>query len=150
MSTKISEMTPLAGDLDGSEELEISTAGSVPATRRVTAQQIVDLISTKVLVSTISGTSHNMLAADAGTYMRFTNAAAKTLTVQDDSDEALESDTEYNGRNVGAGDLTIVEDTSVTVNVPFGGTLVVPEGGTFTLKRVATDEFDLFGVTVPA
>lgn len=101
-------------------------------------------------VSTISGTSHDMVAADAGTYMRFTNSSAKTLTVQDDSTEALAANSEYHGRNAGAGDLTIVEDTSVTINPPAGGTLVIPEGGTFTLKRVAADEFDLFGVTVAA
>lgn len=101
-------------------------------------------------VSTISGTAHSMVAADAGTYMRFTNAAAKTLTVQDNADEALSANTEYHGRNVGAADLTIVADTSVTINAPSGGTLVIPTGGTFTLKRVATDEFDLFGVTVAA
>jgi hypothetical protein len=101
-------------------------------------------------VVTISGTSQNLLASHAGQYLRFTNAAAKTLTVQDDADEALAADTEYHIRNVGAADLTIVEDTAVTVNPPNGGTLVIPSGGTATLKRVATDEFDLMGQVVAA
>lgn len=101
-------------------------------------------------INPISGTTHSMVAADAGTYMRFTNSATKTLTVQDNADEALSANTEYHGRNVGAGALTIAEDTAVTINVPTGGTLVIPQGGTFTLKRVATDEFDLIGVTVAA
>lgn len=96
-------------------------------------------------INTISGTSHNMVVADAGTYMRFTNASAKTLTVQENSTEPLAAASEYHGRNVGAADLTIVEAGVVMVNPPAGGSLIIPSGGTFTLKRVAVDEFDLFG-----
>lgn len=97
---------------------------------------------------TISGTAANLDADQAGKYLRFTNAAAKTLTVLPNATEALPTDSEYHIRNVGAGDLTLVEDTGVTINPPNGGTLVIPQGGTATLKRVATDEFDLLGQTV--
>lgn len=100
-------------------------------------------------VNTISGTAHDMVKEDADTYMRFTNAGAKTLTVQPDATEPLDDNSQYHGRNVGAGDLTIAEGSGVTVNAPAGGSLVVPQGGTFTLKRVAVNEFDLFGVTSP-
>jgi hypothetical protein len=99
---------------------------------------------------TETGTTYDLDAADVGSYIRFTNTAAKTLTVRDESDHALPEDGEWHIRNVGTSDLTIVEDTAVTVTPPSAGTLVVPTGGTVTLKRVAADEFDLFGVTVPA
>lgn len=102
------------------------------------------------VVTTDATTARLLSLGDAGLYVRFTNAAAKTLTVQDNADEAIPISFQTHGRNAGAGDLTIVEDTSVTVNPPAGGTLVIPEGGTFTLKKVATDEWDLFGVTVAA
>lgn len=100
-------------------------------------------------VSPISGTSHNLAASDAQTYMRFTNASAKTLTVRLNATEALKKDSEYHGRNVGTSNLTIAAVSGVTINVPAGGSLVVPQGGTFTLKRVLSDEFDLFGLVSP-
>lgn len=95
-----------------------------------------------------SGTS---LAADetnAGNYTRFTNAGAKTYTF--DSAESYAVGSEYHGRNIGAGDLTITEAGSFTVNAPAGGTLIIPQGGTFTVKIVASNEADLFGVTEAA
>jgi hypothetical protein len=101
-------------------------------------------------VKEISGTTYNLLAADAGKYLRATNAGTKTFTVQDDADEAQPAHGEWHIRNAGAGDLTLVEDTAVTINVPFGGTLVLSQGMSATLKRVATDEYDLLGQTVAA
>lgn len=109
----------------------VLTAADVPAT-----------------IITDSTTARDLSASDMGAYLRFTNAAAKALTVRDNADVAITTGLEVHGRNAGAGDLTITEDTAVTVNTPAGGTLVVPQGGTFTLKKVGTDEWDLFGVTV--
>lgn len=107
-------------------------------------------VNVPAAVQTESGTSYSMLGADSTKYLRFTNAAAKTFNVQDEVDEALPTDGEWHIRNVGVADLTIVEDTAVTVNPPSGGTLVLGQGMTATLKRVAEDEFDLFGQTVAA
>lgn len=101
-------------------------------------------------VKEISGTTYDLLAADAGKYLRATNAGTKTFTVQDDADEEQPAHGEWHIRNAGAGDLTLVEDTAVTINVPFGGTLVLSQGMSATLKRVATDEYDLLGQTVAA
>jgi hypothetical protein len=107
-------------------------------------------INTAAPVVTESTASRDLEPSDSGSYIRFTYSGAKSLLVQDDTDGPFAADSEYHGRNANTGDLTLTEDTSVTINPPAGGTLVIPEGGTFTLKRVATDEFDLFGVTVPA
>ena len=101
-------------------------------------------------VATESGTTYDLASADEGKYIRFTNTSAKTVNVRDEVDHALPANGEWHIRNVGANDLTLDEDTAVTINPPADGTLVVPPGGTVTLKRVAEDEFDLFGVTVPA
>lgn len=86
-------------------------------------------------------------ATNVGNYTRFTNAGTKDYEFDDG--ETYATGAEYHGRNAGAGDLTIVEVGGMTVNPPAGGTLVVPEGGTFTVKIIAADEADLFGVTVP-
>lgn len=102
------------------------------------------------VVTTISGSSHNLLASEAGLYLRFTNSGAKSVTVQPDATEPMPANGEWHIRNAGATDLTLIEGSGVTLNPPAGGTLSVPEGGTVTLKRVAADEFDILGQTVSA
>lgn len=85
--------------------------------------------------------------SDAGTYTRFTEADPKTWEF--DGGESWVLGTEFHGRNAGAGNLTVFGSGGFTINPPTDGTNVIPEGGTFTLKIVAADEADLFGVTVP-
>lgn len=99
-------------------------------------------------VVTESGTNLDATGSNDGNYTRFTSASAKTYTFDDA--ESFTTGAEYHGRNVGAGDLTITEAGAMTINPPAGGTLVIPQGGTFTVKIVASDEADLFGVTVAA
>lgn len=102
------------------------------------------------VVTAVAAANTNLTAAQAGLYLRFTSGSAKTLTVQPDATEPMPDNGEWHIRNVGAADLTLIEDTGVTINPPNGGTLVVPIGGTVTLKRVTADEFDLLGQTVAA
>jgi hypothetical protein len=103
--------------------------------------------TTFAAVITESGTSRNALPAAAGAYVRFTNAAAKEYVFDDTAGYTLGQ--EFHGRNVGAGDLEITPTTGMTINAPFGGSLVIPQDGTFTVKIVAVDgsEADLFGAT---
>lgn len=124
-----------------------SPGGDVTSVNGRTGAVMLTAADTPATIITDSTTARSLAAADMGAYIRFTNAGTKTLTVQDNADEAIDSGSEVHGRNVGAGNLTIAEDTAVTVNPPAGGTLVIPQGGTFTLKKVGTDEWDLFGLT---
>lgn len=87
------------------------------------------------------------LAGASGNYWRFSHAAAQ---FHFSDDEAYEVGAEYHGRNVGSGTVTITSDTGFTVNAPAGGSLVIPPGGTFTVKIVSANEADLFGVTEAA
>lgn len=87
---------------------------------------------------------------DQGRYIRLTNALAKTVTVDPEATTALPDNGEWHFRNAGAGDATFAPGSGVAINAPNGGTLVVPENGTVTLKRVVADEFDLLGQTVSA
>lgn len=98
-------------------------------------------------VVTVSGTSRTIAPSDAGTYMRFTNASAKTATFNDS--QGYSAGEEYHIRNSNSNDLTLTEAGSMTLNPPAGGTLVVPEDGMVTVKVVASDEADVIGVTVP-
>lgn len=106
--------------------------------------------STRAPVVTVTGTGPNLEDANEGSYVRYTAAGAVSLTVRPDSTEALTEDGEWHIRCTGAGGLTLVEGSGVTINLPSGGTLVLSAGMTVTLKRVAEDEFDLLGQTVPA
>jgi hypothetical protein len=94
-----------------------------------------------------SGTTRTAIAGDASLYVRFTNAAAKTYTFNDGN--GYTKGQEFHGRNHGAADLTLVATTGMTINAPAGGSLVIPQGGTFTVKIVSDDgdEADLFGMT---
>lgn len=135
--------------LDGTEEIPLVKGG---VDGKTTAQAIANLAAGGYAATTaVSTAAHSLVAANAGQYLRFTFSGAKTLTVQDDATEAMAADAEIEGRNAASsGDLTLVEDTAVTINPPAGGTLVIPIGGTFALKRGPTDEWDLIGVTVAA
>lgn len=95
-------------------------------------------------------TTYNVAATDVCIYRRMTNNSAKTINVRPNSTEALPDDGEWHFRNVGTADLTIVEGEGVTVIPPADGSLVIPQAGTVTLKRVGVDQFELFGQTVEA
>lgn len=99
-------------------------------------------------VVTNSTTALTATAANAGNYTRFTNAAAKAYSF--DSAQTYSVDAEYHARNVGAGDLTLTQVGSFVLRAPADGTLVVPQGGTVTIKIVGAAEADVLGVTVPA
>lgn len=116
---------------------------------RIDVQAIADLKNLFGATITTAGTAYNLDNADRGKYNRFTNASAKTITVRTNATHALTADAEWHFRNVGAADLTVSPAGGVTISSPAGGSLVIPAGGTATLKRVATDTFDLFGVTNP-
>lgn len=99
-------------------------------------------------VVVVDADDYTLLADDVSKYVRMVGAAAKTATVSPNTTTALPAG-EWHIRNAGAGDLTIVAGSGVTINPPAGGTLVVPQNGTVTLKRISADLFDLLGQTVP-
>lgn len=88
-----------------------------------------------------SGTTLTALPAAAWNYTRFTNAGTKTYTF--DSAQAYVTNTEFHGRNVGAGNLTIAQAGSFVITPPVGGSLVIPQGQSFFLKITGTNTADL-------
>ncbi|AEF89723.1 hypothetical protein DelCs14_2711 [Delftia sp. Cs1-4] len=98
-------------------------------------------------VLTVLGTTHDVSAAEAGRYLRFTSTSAKTCTFPPESVQPLPLNGEWHVRNAAAGNLTLLAGEGVTLNAPYAGTLVIPTGGTVTVKRVGTDIFDVMGVT---
>ncbi len=93
--------------------------------------------------------NYTLAPTDVGNYIRMTAAGAKTVSIDLEATTALPADGEWHIRNVGAGDCTITPVVGVTVNAPYGGTLIVAQNGTVTIKRVAANTFDIFGSTIP-
>lgn len=87
-----------------------------------------------------------------GMYTRMTDNTdpAPTVIVTTHATEAKAVGDEWHIRNMTPNNVTVTPAGGVTVNAPFGGTLLIPPNGTVTLKNVAEDEFDLFGLVVPA
>lgn len=98
-------------------------------------------------VQTQSGSTWTPTGADINTYNRFdTSTAGCTVTVPTNADVAFTIGTEIHGRQAGPGQVTIVGDTGVTVNAQYGSdNITAGEGASFTLKKVAADEWDVMG-----
>ena len=101
-------------------------------------------------VITDATTARTAALAEAGSYIRWTNTAAKAYTVPPQATVAWAVDTELHGRNCAAGNLTLTPGAGVTLNAPYLGTLVVPPGGAYTLKRGDADVWDVLALTVAA
>lgn len=144
------------GGADGDVIVDDAAGESVTITkwvsRRATAQDIADLAASTgggFSVIQTEAADYTVDPGDVGNYIRLTDATAKTVSVDLEATTALPDNGEWHFRNAGAGDATFDPDVGVTINIPSGGTLVLEEGMTVTLKRVAADEFDLIGQTVP-
>lgn len=127
-----------------------TASGLVATDAQAAIDEIVDaatVLAAAPLVTRL-GTTYRMLPADAGTYSRFTDTSAKTVTFHGDDAHVVPS--EYHIRNAAASGLTLAVAGGFVINIPAGGTLVVPPHGTVTVKIVASKTADLFGVTVPS
>lgn len=82
---------------------------------------------------------------NAGTYVRFTHAGP-TFTFDAETDYKIGH--EYHARYEGSGTLTLAGANGFTLNAPADGSLVVPPGGTVTVKIVGASEADVMGVTL--
>ncbi|TLX54852.1 hypothetical protein DN824_20430 [Stutzerimonas nosocomialis] len=101
-------------------------------------------------VATRDSAAHTAALADAGKYLRFMNGSAASYTVAPQSSVAWADNTEITIRRAAAADLTLAAGAGVTLNPPSGGTLVLTNNMTVTLKRVGVDVWDVIGQTVAA
>jgi len=95
-----------------------------------------------------NSTTYNLADLINGTYNYFPNASAVTLTVQPNATAAIPANAEYEIEARGAGGLTIVADSGVTIIPPNGGSLILAQGDFVKIKRTNLDEFKLIGTTV--
>jgi len=95
-----------------------------------------------------NSTTYNLADLINGTYNYFSDAGAVTLTVQPNATAAIPDNAEYRIEARGAGGLTIVADSGVTIIPPKGGSLILAQGDFVKIKRTNLDEFKLIGTTV--
>lgn len=150
---KVGSGLAIAGDgtLSATYSYTLPTAtGSVLGGVKVGAGLAIDgggvLSVAAATLVTESGTTRTALPAHANNYTRFTNAGAKTYTI--DGSQAYVAGTEFHGRNMGAGNLTLAGSNGMVLNAPNGGSLAVPINGAFTVKVISATEADVMGVTV--
>jgi hypothetical protein len=91
-----------------------------------------------------TGTAYTLVLGDAGKLVTLTNAAAVTLTVPTNATVAFPVGTEIDLAQLGAGQVTVVGDTGVTVNGS-PGLKIAAQYGAATLTKIATDTWLLVG-----
>lgn len=95
--------------------------------------------------STIT-THYTLVLTDAGKYKRSTSNTDINITVPPFSSVAFSVGDQILLRAKGTGKMTFVPGASVTINPPFGGSLVsAGQGAAITLINVAVNEWDLLG-----
>lgn len=116
----------------------------------VTGLQAVLDKATFATVVTDATTARTAVVGDAGSYLRFTNDAATAYTIAPQASVAWPVDAEVHVRRVASANLTLTPGSGVTLNAPSGGTLVMTNAMSVTLKRVADNVWDVIGQTVAA
>ncbi len=99
-----------------------------------------------------SATTFDPAFGDANSYNRCTNVSGCTVTIPENADVPFEIYTELHFRQCDEGAVIIVNaSTAVIINGTAGyNDNTSAEGSVITLKKVATDEWDLFGRLEPA
>src|SRR5690606_5837535 len=101
-------------------------------------------------VNTQTGTTYTILEEDAGRTIRTTSGSAVTITVPSNSAQALPVGTQIEIRQAGTGQVELIPDVGVTLNVNAALTLQLErQHGTAYLHKVDTDEWDVSGLMEP-
>ncbi len=87
-------------------------------------------------------TARTLDSTDINKYIRMTSGSANTVTIPPNSSEAIAVDQEVHVRQAGTGSTTLVAGAGVTLN---GNLVFSGQFDTKTLKKVATDEWDVIG-----
>ena len=101
-------------------------------------------------VQTKSGLSFTPALNDIGTYNRLTNASGCTVFIPDDASVDFPIGTEIHFRQANAVGIIFSASSPILLNGVTGFLdETAAEGATCTLKKIAIDEWDLFGLLAP-
>lgn len=92
-------------------------------------------------------TALTLSTAHPNRYIRFTHASGCTVTVPANATFAIPIDSEIHLRQTTTGVVTVSAAGGVTLNVPDGfQSILLGQHATATLKKVGTNEWDIFGL----
>lgn len=100
---------------------------------------------TGVAPTTDATTARTASLADAGGWIEFTNASAVAWTIPPNSSTAFPLGTLIQGRQAGAGTVTITAGAGVTLNSRGGFVASAGQYAIFGVKKVATDTWAVIG-----
>lgn len=146
---KLSSYPPTTTLEDTDQFVILKNTGGNKNNSTVTGAALKTYVGGFASVSTQAGSSYTFVVSDVGKYIRATHGAAKTFTVPTNAVAAMAIGAEIHVRNAAAGDLTFATASGVSLNIPYMGTLKLGEQASATLKKVASDEWDLLGDTKP-
>jgi len=151
------EPNQMLNPLDMNSNAIINVGVSDASSSLVTRQDLADLIGNVAASPVLSDIADRQIYVDQTSdvtatldysygYVRFVSVGPASFIVPSSGSYDFMLGTEIHVRQAGTGIISIVEDTGVTVNPPFGGSLVLAgQGATITVKKVGTDEWDLMG-----
>lgn len=131
----------------GTGEVKVGANAVVDAGDIGNSVQAYDLVLDEVAAQTIiteSTTSRTLALTDANDYIRTTNASATTITVPTNASVAFPIGTQIDVFQAGAGQVDFAASGGVTINYNTG-LKIANQYQAATLKKVATDEWDLIG-----
>lgn len=96
--------------------------------------------------NTNAGTAVNLDAVTPGEMEAFTSGSAVVVTIRTNATAAVDTLTVFHLCQKGAGVLTVDAAVGVTLNGVSGGSVAIANRyGVFTVQKIATDEWLIFG-----
>lgn len=141
---KITELTSATSVTTDAVMVVVNNAGTTPTTNKVDFSTVKNQVAFAPVISvtgdtTVTKTSHE------GYYIRFNKATAGTLTIDPQSSSTWSDYAEFYVEQTGAGQVTIVGGSGVTVNAADGYTKTAKQYAVVAAKRVASDVWTLIG-----
>ena len=125
-------------DYFGTDASVVTLTGTQTLTNKTLTAPVVNLA-----LNAQTGTTYTPVLADNGKLVTLSNASAITLTVPTNASVAYATGAQINIQQIGAGQVTVVGDTGVTVNGT--GTATRAQWSAATLLKTATNTWTLIG-----
>jgi hypothetical protein len=150
IATNAVQANEIEANAVGASEIAAGALTAADAAADLATQAELDVVATTISDNAQTGTSYTLVLGDAGLQVSMNNASANTVTVPPNSSVAFPVNTVVQVYQYGAGLTTIVAGAGVTIRA-FGGFLA--SGGRYavlSLRKRATDEWELSGLTASA
>jgi hypothetical protein len=145
-ATAIAGTTTLT--LPAATDTLVGKATSDTLTNKILTSPVINgaTIGTSIInlaINAQTGTTYTPVLADNGKMVTLSNASAITLTVPTEASVAYATGAQINIEQIGAGQVTVVGDTGVTVNGT--GTKLRTQYSAATLVKLGSDSWTLIG-----